>query len=103
VGSEVERLFVLKSLNKIKFFTELDILASLLRIGKDNEFLVFHEVVDTFLELGELLIDSLDLFVITLSGKLNSGLAEFADVVCFGEEIVYFASIGECGEETNSE
>ena len=81
VGSEVERLFVLESANKIKFFTELDILASLFRIGKDNEFLVVHEVVDTFLELGELLIESLDLCVFTLGGKLNGGLAEFADVV----------------------
>lgn len=81
VSSEVEWLFVLESSNKIKFFTELDVLASLERIGKDNEFLVVHEIVDTFLELGELLIESLDLCVFTLGSKVNSGLAEFADVV----------------------
>lgn len=81
VSGEIERHFVLESLNKIEFFTELDVLASLERVGKDNEFLVVHEVVDAFLELGELLVESLDLCVFTLGGKLNGGLAEFADVV----------------------
>ena len=98
VNGEIKGHFFLKGLKDIEFFAKLNVLAGLLGLGEVDEISLVGKEVDAFLELGELLVEGVKLLILIVGGKLDDGLAKFADVVVLGEELVDFASGGESGQ-----
>ena len=73
--------------------------ASHLWLGKVDNLGRVGEEVDAVLELGELSVELVKLVVLTLGGKVDNRLAELADIVVLGEELVRSASIGNGSDE----
>ena len=102
VLGEVKRGLSLEVLHDIELLAKLDVLASLLRLSKVNQFFVTVPVVDTLVELGELVVEHVKFFIITLGGEFDDGFAEFADIVVLSEVVVDLAGVGNGGDGSES-
>ena len=103
VGGEINGDLFLEGQKDIEFFAKLNVFASLLGLGEVDEISLVGKEVDAFLELGELLVEGVELLVLIVGGKLDDGFAKFADVVVLSEELVDFASGGGGGQKGEGE
>ena len=103
VRVKFKRLLLRKHLEDVMGLTELDLLAGLLGLGEIDHLSLLLEVGNALLELGELLEERLSLLKHALAGVLNCGLAELADEVVLGEEVVDAAGGGNGGESGDGE
>ena len=98
VLGEVKGVLLAEEVHDVVVSAELDVPAGLLGLGEVYKLGLVGEEVDPGLELRELSVDGIKLLVLTLGGVIDDGLAELADVVVLGEELVDLASVGD-GDE----
>ncbi len=103
VSGKVEGLLFSKQVHDVVIRAELDVLARGEGLGKVDKLGSVGEEVDAFLELGELLVDGVKLGVVAVGGVFDDGLAELADEVVLGEELVNAGGVGDSSDSGESE
>ena len=101
MGGKVERSLVHKQVHDVARRAELDVDAGLLGLAEVNELGLVGELVHALLKFWELLVESVELSIVALSGMLNDILAKLTDKVALGVELVGTACVGDgskCGD-----
>ena len=101
VRAEVKRHLLGEQIHEVVVGAQLHVDAGLLGLVQIDDLGVAGKVVDAILELGELLVDLIKLFVITFGGILDDGLAELADIVVLSEELVSSLGVGDRSDDGN--
>ena len=103
VAGKVNGPLVSEEIHDVTGGAELEVDAGLLRLAEVNELGLVTEAVDELLELGESLVELVELLILSSGGVLNHTVAELADEVGLGVEVMGTASVGEGSNSSESE